>query len=227
MTLNELRTRIQGNPKLKSLQEWILQRFAEEGRHDPGHDLGHFLRVALWTIRLGEGKFSWERAVAASLLHDLINPPKSSSDRSKASELSAVQAREILPQFGFLEEDIQDIAAAIRTHSFSRGEEPVSDLGRALQDADRLEALGAIGLYRTIACGVQMGALLFEPEDPWAKKRELQDAKYSIDHFFTKLLKLPQTMKTEAGRREAGKRADFLRAFLAQLGDELGTPHPA
>jgi uncharacterized protein len=71
-----------------------------------------------------------------------------------------------------------------------------------------------------------MGARYFHPEDPWGCNRELDDRRYTVDHFFCKLLTLPATMNTEAGRREAERRVEFMRTFLRQLGDELGEPPP-
>jgi uncharacterized protein len=118
------------------------------------------------------------------------------------------------------------IAAAIRDHGFSRGAVPEGPLGDALQDADRLEALGAIGLLRCVSTGVRMGGAWFDPDDPWARGRTLDESRYSVDHFFTKLLGLPETMRTGAGRAEAVRRAGFLRAFLGALGDELGHGAP-
>lgn len=187
---------------------------------DPGHDLGHLERVALWTARLGGAGVDRDEAVAAGLLHDLINIPKDSPDRAKASERSAAAARELLD--GFAPDEVARICEAIRDHSFSRGARPSAPLARALQDADRLEALGAIGVMRCISCGARMGASYFHPDDPWARSRPLDDRAYSIDHFFAKLLTLEGTMLTVAGREEAGRRTEFLRTFLAQLAEELG-----
>ena len=193
---------------------------------DVTHDVAHLLRVAHGTLLLGGDSIDPREAVAAALLHDAVNPPKNSPERALASQRSATFARERLPALGFAPEAVERIAAAIRDHSFSRGAVPESPLGRALQDADRLEALGAIGLLRCVSTGVRMGGEWFHGEDPWATGRALDDARYSVDHFFTKLLQLPATMCTEAGRAEAERRADFLRAFLAQLGAELGSPPP-
>jgi uncharacterized protein len=109
-------------------------------------------------------------------------------------------ATEWLLELGFSEEAASRVGAAIRTHSFSRGEEPTSLLGEALQDADRLEALGVIGVFRTISTGSRMGAEYFHASDPWAEDRALDDRRFSIDHFFTKLFGLAATMRTEAGR---------------------------
>ena len=116
--------------------------------------------------------------------------------------------------------------SAIRDHSYRRGAAPESALGRALQDADRLDALGAIGIFRTLACGARMGAELYDPDDPWARHRELDDRRFTLDHFFTKLLDLPDTMNTAAARREGRARVEEMRCFLAHLGQEIGSPLP-
>ncbi len=191
---------------------------------DPGHDLEHCLRVAGWTLRCAEGRVDPREAIAAALLHDVINVPKDDPRRAQASGLSAEEARRVLPAHGLDPASIERIAEAIEDHSYSRGAIPRSELGRALQDADRLEALGALGLCRTISTGTRMGARYFDAGDPWARERALDDRRYSVDHFFTKLLRLAPTLHTEVGRREALRRAAFLERFLDQLADELGLP---
>jgi uncharacterized protein len=188
---------------------------------DPGHDVEHCLRVAGWTLRCGPSVDPRE-AIAAALLHDVVNVPKNDPRRAQASALSAEEARRILPAHGFDAAAITRVAQAIEDHSYSRGATPTSDLGRALQDADRLEALGVLGVFRTISTGARMGARYFHPSDPWAEQRELDDRSYSVDHFFTKLLGLPRTMQTEVGRAEAERRARVLESMIDQLADELG-----
>lgn len=194
---------------------------------DPGHDVEHALRVALWTIRLAEDAVPERLAVAAALFHDLVNVPKNHPDRALASERSAALAATLLAQHGFADDEITLVADAIRDHSYSRGAVPTSPLGRALQDADRLEALGVLGVFRTISTGARMSAAYFHADDPWATARALDDRAYSVDHFATKLFRLPATMCTEAGRREAERRAERMRAMLVDLGDELGKPYRA
>jgi uncharacterized protein len=217
---------VDSDPALRAIHDELTRRLADDPHgDDPGHDAAHAYRVALWTSRLAPDEDP-RCAIAAALLHDVVNVPKSSPERHLASERSAAVARELLPQLGFREEDVARIAAAIRDHSFSRGAIPESPLGDALQDADRLEALGALGLCRTISTGARMGARYFEANDPWAAGRELDDRRYSVDHFFTKLLGLGATMRTEGGRAEAARRTVFLRTFLTQLGDEIGAPAP-
>ncbi len=214
------------DPALATLLAELRGRDAERALPDPTHDAAHALRVARWTLALGGASVDPREAVAAALLHDAVNPPKDSPARGTASERSAAFARERLPALSFSPPAVARIADAIRDHSFSRGAVPTSPLGCALQDADRLEAVGAIGLLRCISTGVRMGGAWFDADDPWAEARPLDEARFSVDHFFTKLLALPATLSTAAGRAEAERRAAFLREFLARLGDELGRPAP-
>ena len=209
-------------PSLRALHAHASERLSD----DPGHDLAHAMRVALWTLKLGSNTVDPLEGIAAALLHDIVNVPKNHPDRARASELSANEAGPLLRAQGFGEAAVERITVAIRDHSFSRGAVPQGPLGQALQDADRLEALGAIGIMRTISTGVRMGASYFHGDDPWADQRPLDDRAHSIDHFFTKLLKLPNTMCTEAGRSEAERRTRIMTAFLDALAEELGAPRP-
>jgi len=209
-------------PRLQALCDHVSPRLG----NDPGHDLAHSLRVAAWTLELGGAELDTRCAIAAALLHDIVNPPKHARERELASERSAEVARELLPEYGFLEAEVNEIADAIRTHSFSRREQPTTLLGRALQDADRLEALGVLGTFRAISAGTRMGSRYTHERDPWARERDLDDTRYCVDHFFTKLLGLEATMQTAKGRTEAKRRTAFMRALLSQLGEELGVPFP-
>lgn len=211
----------------------IWQHVQSQPNDDPGHDTSHVLRVALWTLRIleSEGALTPEsqrQAIAAALMHDIVNVPKNSPNRARASELCAEEAGRLLTSFDFgSESSIALVKHAIRDHSYSRGAVPDSVLGRALQDADRLEALGVLGIMRLVSTGTRMGARYFHDVDPWAANRTLDDHAYSVDHFFTKLLKLEHTMLTTEGRREAHVRTETLRAFLADLARELGVAIPS
>jgi uncharacterized protein len=214
---------LRADPALLALHDFAATLLDD----DPGHDLAHALRVAHQAASLGLAEGADPReAVAAALFHDVVNLPKDHPDRAKASTLSAERARACLPAFGFDAAAIDRIADAIRDHSFSRGAVPTNPLGRALQDADRLEALGVIGLFRCISTGVRMGARYFDAADPFARSRPRDDLRFSIDHFYTKLLKLPATFLTAAGRAEAQRRAAWLETALVQLADELGEGPP-
>lgn len=197
------------------------------GQTDAAHDMGHFERVAAWGLRIGEIEGADPVTVwAAAWLHDMVHVPKNSPDRPRASALAADAAARFLAAEGWDAAPIDAIAHAITAHSFSARIEPRTVEAAVLQDADRLEALGAIGLARCLMLGGQMGSRLFHPEDPWAQRRPLADDRISVDHFFAKLLGLPATMRTEAGRAEAARRAGLLRTFLRELARETGFPEP-
>ncbi len=197
-------------------------RFAQEHR-DGAHDLAHCRRVAelARTIALEAGADA-EACVAAALLHDLVYLPKNHPDSSRTARMAEQLALEWCRETPELAGRAELIAGAVASHSFSGGEQPTSLPGAVLQDADRLEALGAIGLARVFATGGAMGAGLWHPEDPWGRRRPLDDKQWSLDHFQTKLLELKDGMHTAAGRRLAEARDQVLRDFLTALQDELG-----
>ena len=200
---------------------------------DAGHDFFHTLRVARLSVQILEQELkrlesreatAQERdaAIASALLHDCVPVAKNSPLRKESARLCSEKAREWLMELRWSPSEwVEVIANAVLDHSYSGGRIPTTLIGKALQDADRLEALGALGLYRTIATGVSMGTLLFDPEDPWAERRELDDKRFTIDHFSVKLLKLPETFQTLAAKQEAQTRARYLSGFLDQLKREI------
>jgi len=191
---------------------------------DGAHDVHHLRRVwrSARRIAAAEGGADMVVLLAAAYLHDLVNPPKDSPLRSQASRLSAQSATPLLEGMGLDAARAACAAHAIEAHSFSAGIEPRSAEARILQDADRLEALGAIGLARCFYTGGKMNSALWEAEDPLGRSgRALDDSRFSIDHFPLKLLRLPGLMRTAEGRRMALRRTRVLELYLAQLEREL------
>jgi len=217
------------NPILKVLHD----RVKAIPPADAGHDFFHTLRVARLSVQILNQELTRlesreatlperDATIASALLHDCVPVPKNSPLRKESARLCSEKAQEWLIELSWNPMDwVTVIVDAIRDHSYSGGRTPTTLIGKALQDADRLEALGALGLYRTIATGVSMGTLLFDPEDPWAERRELDDKRFTIDHFSVKLLKLPDTFQTLAAKSEAQVRAQYLSGFLEQLKREL------
>jgi uncharacterized protein len=191
---------------------------------DAAHGLHHFRRVwnAARRIAATESGADLQVLLAAAYLHDLVNPPKDSPLRDQASRLSAEQARPLLAGLGFAPGQVDAVAHAIEAHSFSAGIEARTLEARILQDADRLEALGAIGLARCFYTGGRMGTSLWAAEDPFGRSdRALDDRNFSLDHFAVKLLRLPERMHTAEGRRLGRRRARVLVLFMRQLEQEL------
>ncbi|MEO5915841.1 MAG: HD domain-containing protein [Luteolibacter sp.] len=190
---------------------------------DAAHDLEHIRRVVTNARRLAavEGA-DWQVVMPAAWLHDCVIVPKSSPDRKQASVLAARQAVAWLEEHAWPFGKLEEIGHAIEAHSFSAGIAPRSLEAKVIQDADRLDALGAVGLARTLMLGAEMKREFYQPEDPFCVSRQADDSVYTLDHLYCKLLTLEGTMQTDAGRKEAAQRTVFLREFLAQLQDEIG-----
>ncbi len=202
----------------------IAQNHYDNG--DPGHDLNHIRRVMGTCLRLGEIEgANLEILLAGALLHDVINVPKDHPDRLLAGEQAATRAAQILREAEFHEDEIMQIATVIKEHSYSRALRPSSIESAILQDADKLDAIGAIGIMRTVTCGTRMGAAYYDEKEPFAESRPLNDRAFTIDHFYTKLLKLGVLMNTKAGAEEAKKRAAFMTSFLEQLRTEIDSSY--
>lgn len=188
---------------------------------DPAHNWNHILRVTNLAFKIAKAEgMDGELAQAAALCHDLINVPKNDPRRSQASSLSAKEALPLLINSGFSPEECEVIQLAIVQHSFSKGITPTHPVACAVQDADRLDALGAIGILRCASVSTHFGSDYFDPEDFEAKHRELDDQKFMVDHYQTKLFKLQNTMTTETGRKIAGERTEFMKQFLKVLQSE-------
>ncbi|MNC48712.1 putative hydrolase [compost metagenome] len=161
--------------------------------------------------------------LVACYFHDIVSLPKNHPQRGRSSQLAAEKTRTILRDHfpDFPEQHYAAILHAIEAHSFSAGIAPQTLEAKIVQDADRLEALGAIGLARVFAVSGALGVALFDADDPFADRRELDDRAFALDHFQTKLLRLPATMQTAAGQALAQHNADFLIQFMAKLSAEL------
>lgn len=190
---------------------------------DSAHDMSHILRVLGNARKIGniEGA-DLEILSIAALLHDIKNYPKGHPEAKKSSLRSAEYARDHLEDLGYPEEKIAIVFDAILNHSYSRGQVPETLEGKVLQDADRLDALGAIGLYRCFAVGASSGRPFYCWEDPFAENgRDLDDKTYSLDHFYQKLFRLPELMQTETGRCIAEQRVAFMQSYVDQLAHEV------
>lgn len=189
---------------------------------DPAHDLLHFRRVVRLAKQLCEQENGRaEIVIPAAWLHDLVIVPKDSPLRSQASRLSAEKAIEFLRSIGYPAPFYDDIAHAIQGHSFSANVEVKTLEAKIVQDADRLDGLGAIGIARCFATAGLLKRAFYNPEDPFCNIRPPDDSKYTIDHFFKKLFKTAETLKTKSGRAEGNKRIDVMKSFLNSLKLEM------
>ena len=201
------------------------EEFLAQGAHaaDAAHDLAHIRRVVASAAALAQA----ERAdlavvLPAAWLHDCVLVPKDSPQRAQASRMAADAAEQFLRAAGYPPALLPAIHHAIEAHSFSAGLAPRTPEAQVVQDADRLDALGAIGVARCLMLGGALGRRLYDPDEPFPTRRPPDDLANTVDHFYAKLLRLASTMQTAAGRAEAERRTAFMQGFLAQLAHEIG-----
>ena len=197
------------------------------GVDDLAHGWEHVRRVYAQALFIAEqeGADSFITGVAA-LMHDLGRSVPAGSKHH--AEVSVALAEEILDAYQIPEAVQKAILHAIEAHSFSRNIEPHTLEARVVRDADRLDGLGATGIIRWAVTGTirrTSHTLTYHPDDPFAEQHEPDDTRYILDHFYSKLLKLSDTMATSTGRELARRRTDFMKAFLEELRDEIGKSH--
>ena len=190
---------------------------------DAAHDIDHVRRVVANARRLADAEGArLDVIVPAAWLHDCVVVAKDSPDRPRASRIAADAATRLLRGWGVAEARLPAIAHAIEAHSFSAGIPPQTHEAGVLRDADRLDAIGAIGIARCVMLGAQLGRPLYVAADPFCEHRDADDMASSIDHFYTKLLGLHTSFVTDAGRAEAARRTAVLRRYLDDLRHEIG-----
>nr|WP_171117264.1 MULTISPECIES: HD domain-containing protein [unclassified Ruegeria] len=193
---------------------------------DPAHDLAHLDRVWTNARAIADDQTDMSVLLAASYLHDLVNLPKDDPDRHLASRRSAAESEPILKEIGFEADQVRAIQHAIEAHSFSADIPPETIEACILRDADRLDALGTIGIARNFSVSGALGRTLYHPADPFAQARPLDDLHFSLDHWKVKLLRLPGDMLTETGRRIAEQRTARMIRFLEEFAEEIGCSLP-
>lgn len=188
------------NDIIAKAKEYILQLF--ENNAD-GHDAEHSLRVYKNAKKIAESYPECDLPVVllSALLHDVDDHKLFSTENNE-------NARRFLKSQGVSEETTERICQIINSVSFSqnRGKHPDSIEGMIVQDADRLDAIGAVGIARTFAYG--------------GKHSRSMDS--SIQHFYDKLLLLKEEMNTPAAIAIAEERHAFMENFLAQYQKEIG-----
>ncbi|MBW2524937.1 MAG: HD domain-containing protein [Deltaproteobacteria bacterium] len=195
---------------------------------DPAHDWLHVRRVEHGAERIARAEGARVDVVcAAAVLHELFSYPKGHPDSHLSGQRCAEQAAELMRAEGMDEENVLAVAECIRVHPFSAGIVPQQLEAQVLQDADRLDAIGAIGVARCFATCAQMGRPFYAEEDPLARGRPHDDKRFGLDHFHLKLLRLAEQMHTATGRVLAAERHGFLEVFLEQLGREIGASRPS
>lgn len=182
-----------------------------------GHDYWHTMRVYKNAMQIADGEECNVKLVElAALLHDVDDPKLFlSSDHENA--------RNIMERNDVNSQIQKEVVEIIRDISY-RGKDsivPKTIEGKIVQDADRLDALGAIGIARTFAYGGCKGRKIYDPMVPpitnMSEDDYLENDGTSINHFYEKLLRLTQMMNTNYARGIAEKREAFMKVFLKEF----------
>ncbi|EGR2701604.1 HD domain-containing protein [Vibrio parahaemolyticus] len=207
---------------LSQFEPLFLEFMQQEMQVDAAHDIEHVKRVVK-TAKLLCDEENADIAIVlpAAYLHDCFTYPKDHPNRKQSSAIAAKKAIAYLESIQYPQHYHDAIAHAIEAHSFSANIRPNTLEAQIVQDADRLDALGAIGVTRCIQVSTHFNAQLYNDNDMFAKERELNDKQFTVDHFQTKLFKIVDTMNTESAKLEANKRKAFMQTYLKQLHDEV------
>lgn len=203
---------------LKKLEIEVQKRI----QNDPAHDFEHIMRVCKNVKKIAQHEnVNLHLVLTAALLHDIVSFPKSDKRSKTSSFKSAQKAKIMLEKYHYAENEITIIIDAIADHSFSRNKTPKTIEGKILQDADRLDALGAIGIARTFSVGGAENRPIYSVTDPFCHTRTPDDKSWTVDHFYRKLLILEKKMNTKFAQKEAKRRTKILKEFLIELKQEI------
>ena len=206
---------------LNDARDYIRNLFSEDSG---GHDYWHSIRVANTARQLAmqEGADAFLAELAA-LLHDADDIklfPDTFTEKKHAVDF--------LRSHAVPEDVIRELVSIIEQIPFNGTGLSVPDSleGKCVQDADRLDAIGAIGIARTFAYGGSHGRAIFDPEEKprlhMTADEYRKASSYSISHFYEKLLKIKDLMNTESGKKAAAQRDSYMRAFLKEFYSEWG-----
>ncbi len=223
LTLESTLTLPIGNRTLTAWHTLLRQYMLSiDAQFDPSHRIDHIDRVMHNALTINKHEHAdLAIIVPAVMLHDCVPIDKQSPQRAQASRLSADAAITLLQQWQYPAEFHQDIASAIASHSFSANIDPASLEAKIVQDADRLDSLGAIGIARTFMCAGKFNNIIYSTNDPFADTRSLDDKQFAIDHFYQKLLTLKDRFQTITGRQLATQRTALMQTYLNDLAQEI------
>ena len=190
---------------------------------DISHDFQHSVRVLDLAEKIAKDEGAdFDIIIPAALFHDVVIYPKNDPRGRNESDKSAKYTQRLLMSIKeYPKHKIDKVQTAIRQCSFSKSIVPNLIEAKILQDADRLEATGAISTMRTFSSTGQMKRPFYNPDDPFCENRKPTPKNYALDLFYTRLLKVEGMMYTKKARELAKRRTKFLTNFLQELRLEL------
>lgn len=212
------------NKMIKNTKDFVKEKLYGEGS---GHDWFHIERVYNLAKFIGEKENADLFIVEmTALLHDIDD-----WKFSEGTETNTTVTENFLNSIDVSKDDINKIISIIKTMSFKGGvvdSTQISIEGKVVQDADRLDAIGAIGIARTFAYGGSKGRPIYDPSITPMNFESLEQVKslenHTVNHFYEKLLKLKDLMNTKTAKEIAKKRHEFMESFLDEFYSEWNFP---
>lgn len=196
------------------LKSYVKEIFKNDSS---GHDYFHSIRVYKLAMKIAESETCDKGIVMMSaLLHDV-------DDRKLFQTVNFANTRKILQDCMVLPAEIERVIEVIKSVSFKGIDSVIPQMieGKIVQDADRLDAMGAIGIARAFAYGGSYGRKLYDPEIPIVnemdEKKYLKSEGTTINHFYEKLLLLKDMLNTDTARRIAVRRQLVMERFLEEF----------
>jgi len=198
-----------------------IQHYFEKGG---SHAFDHTERVYNLSLKLAKGlDVDKDILKGASLLHDIARLKEDNKEVNCHAEHGAEMAKKILEVSKFPKEKIEGVCYAIKSHRHSKAIKAKTKEAQILQDADRLDALGAITIARMFSTGGKIDRPIYDPTKPLGIVHPGYECDSTIHGFHAKILKItPKTFNTEKARKIAKKRYAFVKKFLKEFEDEWG-----
>ncbi|MCK4634999.1 MAG: HD domain-containing protein [Candidatus Aenigmarchaeota archaeon] len=183
-------------------------------KNDGAHGWDHVTRVYNLCMRIGkEEGADLEVLELAAFLHDI----GISEDRENHEKVSAEITREILKDYD--KKKMENVIHCIEVHRFSKGLKPITLEAKILQDADKLDVSGAIGIVRTMFYSGFLNRPVYIPEKEISHEYD-GESETAVDHIYEKLMKIREKLNTETAKKIAEQRHDFMKKFMEEFFDE-------
>jgi len=207
-------------------EEYVRQEARKiiDGIKDPAHDWAHTVRVKVDSLTIGEtiGADPMETKLIV-WGHDIgYGEQLSTHGETRHEDFSAVLYEPILKRAGYGNDLIQRVLYGIRNHTYSICPNPTSPELMAVQDADRIDTIGIIGIFRAAAYSTFLKRELFDQEDPFAIKRERDSEAYALDDILLRSDKIIEKLHTLKGKEIFARRLEFMRDTIEILRLALG-----
>lgn len=201
------------------LEHYIISNSTQS---DCVHDVLHGNRVAHNAFKIAENyDVNYVVLLVSCYLHDVVSYEKGLNNSNQSSIESATHVRSVSELVGLNSYEELAIIECIMSHSYSAGHAQETIESKILFDADKLDALGAIGIARLFSVSGSIGSKLYNRDEPFSVCRELDDRHFAIDHFYKKIFLLPERLNTPEAKAVAEKRIAFMREYMDVLSHEL------